>query len=137
MDETTNTKANRARLLDLAGGGSGVVEIKRHRLRFERPKDEEPDANYDGPILVPPAEWAKFEAAAARYYKAQGLEYDGNFAEYKFARRTHQEAVDEARKAYAARPCLVRHADGYYYMHNEDKERKPTIIDVLIDEILQ
>lgn len=137
MEAPNTTEANRATLLDIAGGGTGKIEVQRYKLNFGDGVVVEPDADYDGPILVPPAENAKFEAALARWHKAQGQEYDGNFIDYHYGHATHQEAVEDARKAFAAAPCLVRHADGLYYMHNEDKPGRPTIIDVELAEILQ
>ena len=139
MDTTKiETNTNRAALLDLAGGGTGTIEVHRYRCKFDNPRqDVEPDADYNGPILVLPAEAAKFEAATARYYAAQGQEYDGNYIDYHYSHRTHQDAVEDARRDYNGHPCLVRHADGLYYMHNEDQPGRPKIIDVLIDEILQ
>lgn len=136
--EATLTQANRAALLDLASGGTGTIEVHRYRCNFgdaQAPAD--PDADYSGPILVLPAEAAKFEAAAARYYASQGQEYDGNYIDHHYSHRTHQDAVEDARRDYNGHPCLVRHADGLYYMHNEDKPGRPKIIDVVIDEILQ
>ena len=138
--ETTKieTNANRAALLDLTSGGTGTIEVHRYRCKFDDGKRiTEPDADYNGPILVLPTEAAKFEAVAARYYAAQGEEYDGNYIDYHYSHRTHPDAVEDARRDYNAHPCLVRHADGLYYMHNEDKPGRPKIIDVLIDEILQ
>lgn len=135
MDAATTTKANRAKLVDLATGGDGTIEVRRYHLNGQQ--DADPAADYNGPILVPAEERAKFDAALTRYYEAQGQQYDGNYLEYKYSHRTHQEAVEDARRDYSAAPCLVRHADGLYYMHGEDKDGKPTIIDVLIDEILQ
>lgn len=135
MDTAATTNANRAKLINLAAGGDGTIEVRRYRLNGQQ--DADPTADYNGPILVPAEERAKFDAALARYYATQGQQYDGNHLEYKFSHRTHQEAVEDARREYGAAPCLVRHADGLYYMHGEDKGGKPTIIDVLIDEILQ
>ena len=133
----TTTSANRATLLDLAKGGTGTIEVQRHKFNFQDGPGVEQDADYCGPILVLPAEAAKFQEALARYHEAQSETFTGDFVICKFGHRTHQEAVEDARKEYAEAPALVRHADGLYYMHGEDKSGKPTIIDVLIDEILQ
>ncbi len=133
----TSTTTNRAALLDIVKGGTGVIEVRRYRLKFTPGEAVDQEADYNGPILVPAEERAKFEAALARYYATQGQQYDGNYIEYKYSHRTHQEAVEDARREYAAGPCLVRHENGAYYMHNEDKTGRPTIIDVLITEILQ
>lgn len=137
MDAAATSQPTQANRLEIAEGGTGVIEVRRYRLKMQPTEEADQAADYNGPILVPAEERAKFEAALARYYDALGQEYDGNYIEYKQSHRTHLEAVAEARQEYAAGPCLVRHADGLYYMHSEDKDGKPTIIDVLIDEILQ
>ena len=137
MDVTKSSEANRATLLDIVGGGTGTIEVQRYKANFGDGVKVDPDADYSGPILVTPAENAKFEAALVRWYKSQGQEFDGNYIDFHYGHATHQEAVEDARKEYAAGPCLVRHEDGLYYMHNEDKPGRPTIIDVELAEILQ
>ena len=133
----TSTTTNRAALLDIVKGGTGVIEVRRYRLKFTPGEAVDQEADYNGPILVPAEERAKFEAALARYYATQGQEYDGNYIDHHYSHRTHQDAVEDAKRDYNGHPCLVRHADGLYYMHNEDKPGLPKIIDVVIDEILQ
>jgi len=137
MATASTTDTNRATLLDLAKGGTGTIEVQRYKAKYEPGLDVEADADYNGPILVLPAEAAKFTEALERWHKTQGQEYDGNFIVFKYGHRTHRQAVEDARKEYAEAPALVRHADGLYYMHGEDKPGRPTIVDVLIDEILQ
>ena len=137
MATASTTDTNRATLLDLAKGGTGTIEVQRQKLQYEPGLEVEADADYNGPILVLPAEAAKFTAALVRWHEAQGQDYDGNYIVFKYGHRTHQEAVEDARKDYAEAPALVRHADGLYYMHGEEKTGRPTILDVLIDEILQ
>lgn len=135
--EAPTTAANRATLLDIAQGGNGHIEIKRCNFNFDKGGHQEPTADYTGPILVPTAEIVKFDAAVKAWQEAQGELPGGPYYALKFGHSTHQEAVEDAKKDYAASPCLVRHADGLYYMHGEDKPGRPTIVDVLIDEILQ
>lgn len=137
MNATTTTAANRATLLDITQGGSGYLKIERYRFNYDPGEHVEPDADYYGPISATAAEMAKYEAAARKWQAAQGEGHHPYFYVLKFGHRTHREAIEDARKDYATRPCLVRHADGLYYMHGEDKPGRPTIVDVLIDEILE
>ena len=131
------TEAARRTLLDLTQGGYGYIKIERYAFKYDETDHVEPDADYCGPINVPAAEMVKFDAAVKAYLDRQGYTDVANYYVMKFGHRTRQEAVEDARKEYAESPALVRHADGLYYMHGEDKQGRPTIINVLIDEILQ
>lgn len=128
----------RARLLDMVKGGGDVIELQRYRFKYDAPAaNGGPGADDTAPLYVPVEEWRKFNKALVRYYAAQGQEYDGEYYAFKFGHSTHQEAVEEARHEYADAPALVLHEDGLLYMHNEDKDGRPVILDVLITEILQ
>lgn len=137
MNAPLTTAANRATLLDLTQGGYGYIKVERYTFKYDAGDDVEPDADYCGPISAAAAEMVKFDAAVKKWAEAEGHADAPYFYVLKFGHRTHQEAVEDAKRDYAASPCLVRHADGLYYMHNEDKPGRPTIVDVLIDEILQ
>lgn len=129
------TAVNRATLLDLAQGGDGLIKIQRYRINFDPGEPVEDDADYYGPVSATAAEAAKFDAAVKNWRKAKG-EADGlDFYILKYGHRTRKDAVEDARRDLATSPCLVRHADGLYYMHGEDKPGRPTIVDVLIDEL--
>lgn len=136
MDAAT-TAANRATLLDLAQGGYGYIKIERYAFKYDPGDNVEPDADYNGPINVPAAEMVKFDAAVKKYLEGQGYEDVADYYVVQFGHRTHREAVEDAKRDYAERPALVRHADGLYYMHGEDKPGRPTFIHVLIDELVE
>ena len=137
MDTNPATAANRRTLLDLTQGGYGYIKIEQCRFNFSDDRTAEPDADYCGPINVPAAEMVKFDAAVRKYLEGQGYGDASDYHVLKFGHRTHLEAVEDAKREYDYSPALVRHADGLYYMHGEDKPGRPTIINVLIDEILE
>lgn len=134
---TPNTEANRRTLLDLTQGGYGYIKIERYNIDFGEAGPAEPDADYNGPINVPTAEMAKFDEAVRKWQGSQGERTGSDYYVMHYGHRTHQEAVEDARRDFAGSPCLVRHADGLYYMHNADKPGRPCIVDVLIDELTQ
>ena len=132
---TGSIDEKRARLIRMARGGTGIIEIPRYYFNFGKTPEAAPAAD-SGPILVPLAEYEKFEAACARYRAARGEDPGGPWDQFKYEHRSHLEAVEAARKEYEEAPALVRHEDGQYYMHGENKPGRPTIIDIVITEIL-
>lgn len=137
-----STAAKRARLLDMIRGSGDIITIEQYKVFADLAltNGAEPGADYDGPIRVPCEEWQKFIEAENRYYNSIGTippPLEAVSYEIIYSHLTRREAVEDARREYEAAPALVRHEDNLFYMHGEGKPGRPTIIGVLITEIMQ